>query len=445
MVSYFFHKICVFTLYENNISITDSSTKQPNLLDLSDELIRLVLINLHIGDVLAVQETGNKRIIRVIHELNNHMLTQFQVAMWRMQSSLNFYDTSQFNLLPWPTHIIDLFVFYPIFADQTKFVRNFVTIYCPLATLFKQAPQILGPCFQLVDRAYAIASRKLTPECIVEFVNVAFAALERLKKMTDNERVNHPMRFLNLIRMVKSLTRKEYPNIMDYVSGLDTMRDKEMIVRKWFEREAPDSDCRSFVRQAIDRCRIFQVIMQNIESISLTCVSLKYITSGILYRLPNVNKLELELGSPHDIGPIIKYLSATNQISNLCIQGRRCVGIEYLASELFLPFRKFTELKTLWFCYCEFLTDGVLRNVLSNVQNVHTLGSLYNNTITAPGMIRALSQQHSIHTLEMNFCRIRVTHNPEEGINRMRRFCYFGLAVCFYILFMMMAVGEPFW
>lgn len=433
-----FSKICFFF-------ISEPCYKRSHLLELSDELIRLVLINLDPIDVLAVQATGNQRILHIVRELNHHMLTKFQVALWRMQSSLNFFDTTQFTFVPWPTHIIDLFVFYPIFADKTQFVLNLLTVYCPIAALFQQEPTFQASCYELVDRAYEITMQKLTPNLIVKFVNVAFAALEGLKTMSFTDTVSHPMRYINFSRMVKGLTRKEYPNIMDYVYGLDRIRDRDMIVLKWFERHEQNPDANSFVQQAIDRCRVFKALMKNIKSISLTCISLKYITSGILYRFPNVDKLELELGSAQDLGPIIKYLSTTNQIRNLCIHGKRCSGIEFLDPEIFLPLRKFTKLRKLWFCYCEFLTDGVLRNVLSNVQNVHTLGSLFNISITAQGMVRALAQQQKIHTLDMNYCRIRVTHTPRVPGRRMRKYCCFGVAVLFYILFMSMAVCDPFW
>lgn len=352
-----------------------------------------------------------------------------------MQRRININDAKQFQQVPWPTHIIDLFVFHPIFADGRRFVRNLLTIYCPLAALFAQTPPMQASCFQLIERAYAIAlDAELKPTMIVEFVNVTYAALEKLKQMMNGEFIEIPKNVSIAINMLWYLYREpDYPNIMDYVAYLDNVHGSS-----WLHGNVLDSDASCFIRQAIGRSLMFEGIMQNIESISLTCVSLKYITGGLLYRLPKVCKLKLELGTTHDVGPIISHLAATNRITTLCLYGQLCDGMELLEPELFLPLRKYTALHTLWFCYSDFLTNRILRSVLANVQNVHTFGSLYNQAITTRGMMRALKRQKKIHTLDINFRKIRVMHTPVVSRQEMRKYCIIAIALCAYILFIML-------
>lgn len=409
------------------------------MLNLSDDMIMKVLNNLHTDDVVVFQATNNRRIMSIVHSYNDHMLTQFQVAMWRMQQQLNYFDARLYKNVPWPAYVIDLFVFAPFFEDQTSFVRNFLLIYCPLASLFEQTPPKQDTCYRLVQRMYALSEQQLTVETIVDFVNVGYASLEALKQLTKRETVQQPTRLCSLYRLMGELGPTEYPNLMQYIHGLDNMHDGRLFVRNLLALPSRDvhPPSISFVRRAIGRSRLFQVVMQNIDSLSLNCVSLKYITSGLLYKLPSLRRLKLELTTVNDLGPLITYLAATNQIKDLCIVGTRCVRDEEVDEETFVAFRKFTKLKRLSFHYCEFLTDRVLRGVTRNVANVHTFSSLYNPSITVQGMLQALSQEPQIRALEVNYFWIRVTHSSDPPTKVLKFFGYCLGAGVIYLLYLL--------
>lgn len=362
-----------------------------------------ILKFLNVDDIVSCQNVRHPRFSALIKTLNEHSCAQFQVALSRMQVNLELYENWKWQRILWPQHVMDLMVFYPIFEDKSKFVSDFLHFYCPMARILRVVPEtttfLYGSCYMTTVKLYELTKRRSTITNIKRFVDTGYAALESLKMLTMNESVQQPIRLKNILIKIKRLTLKEYPDLMDYVNELYQMSDSELLVRQWNGTELKYVP--GYIQQAVTRIRIFECVMQNIDSLSLNCMSVHCIVSGVLYNFPNLTKLQLKLYTPLDLHFLIVHLAALNQINDLHIDG---IDVERVVLSLGMlkAFEKYTNLKRLTFKHCRFLTDPILQLLVRYTVNVNVLGSQYNENLTLLGIYQCMDMQREIRTLEIN-------------------------------------------
>lgn len=372
-------------------------------MDLSDDILLNIFKFLKVADIVSCQNVRHPRFNSLLETLNEHICTQFQVAVNRMQVNLDMYENWKWQRILWPQHVMDLMVFYPIFEDKSKFISDFLHFYCPMARILRVVPEtsctLYGSCYMVTAQLFELTQRRLTITNIKQFVDTGYAALESLKTLTISESAQQPVRLKNILKQIKRLSLKEYPDIMDYVNELDQMSDSELIVRQW--NGTTLTYVPGYIQQAVTRIRIFENVMQNIESLSLNCMSVHCIVSGVLYHFPNLVKLQLKLYTPLDLHFLIVHLAALNQVSDLHIDG---IDVERVVLSLGMlkAFEKYTSLRRLTFKRCRFLTDRILLLLVQYTVNVNVLGSQYNENLTAHGVYQCMDMQRQIRTLEIN-------------------------------------------
>lgn len=362
-------------------------------------------MHLNTKDLLAFRATGNKQIARVCRQLNKHLIRKFQVALWQMQRNINFFDATDFKTIQWPLEITNLFVFVKLFSDHTKFARDILHIYCPLATIYEQRPRSSDTTYHCVQRMYAISGGQLTQRSIVDFVDVAFGALDGLTNYADPAQMSRQHFMLGDLTdyVAKGLYRDEYLQIMDYVHAINELREaKDPDVCCWFKAHRKSNvyahSTHAMIRQAIERTSVLESIMANVSQLAITTSSFRYIIKNgesLLSKYPRLQKLRCDLRRVYDVVPLISYLAETNQIEEVEIHGRNCVDCSYsIFDGMFAPFRQYSRLSTITFQECHFLTDNVLGAIVPKLQKVIEFYCRDNVRTTRNGIMRALELQH---------------------------------------------------
>lgn len=390
------------------------------------------MLQLNLKDLISFEDADKKHIGRIGKELNDHMLIQFQVGLWRMQRKLNFIDANTYKTIDWPDHIYDLSVFHPmLFSDPTQFLHDLLRVYWPLAYVYREVPAFEETPYELVQQMKAISMNEVTPVTIVAFVKISIAALCGLKKYVIKTYRPYKGYFRFSQYLLKYVTRDINPRVMDYVNGIENLREHNWQIRNLLQINETSLEPVAFILQAIGRIAFLRTAMPKIDKLVITCSSIKYITDkrrGLLKMFPKLRILRCDLRSYELIGPINKYLAETNKVRILSFDGKDCFDNVYrLNPSYYFPLQNYPKLIKLSFRHCRFLTDELLHVIVTRLGYVVKFGCISNPHVTPDGITFALDKLRNMrNTLyrdnNMSVVRVHTAPNMPMSVELFKMF-----------------------